>query len=236
MREISLFSRFGTLCLALLLLGANRGELRAQPAPRTTPVKTAGPEELSQAELLESYLNLREQLHSAQLAIVNNRLETEAAARAQAAAITEKFDALKSAMAAERLRLQEEADKAEYERAHQLAEAQRANRTIVWIASAFGGVGLLAMLFTALFQWRAINRMAEVVDLRLQLPAPPQQNLLPSEANELSGQTVALSNQRMLSAIDRIEQRIHELEHTAVQPAPPGASADPIRQVEGLMV
>ena len=247
MPKYSMLSRFGVLCLALFLLGVGCSGLQAQSAAEILPAKSATPDELSQTELLKSYLRVREQLHAAELAIANNRLEAEATARAQAAAITEKLDAIKSAMAAEREHLQVEAQRAETERVRQQAESQQANRTLLWVASAFGTVGLLAMFFTALFQWRSLNRMADVTAQRPQLPASGALGLLAAEAGALTGQTVALSNQRLLSAIDRIEQRIFELEHTADQPAPvrspdeteptprPAAAPDHAAQITALL-
>ena len=229
-------ARFLALFAVLLLLVAGRSELRAQTSAENPPVKSGSPDELSQAELLKSYLRVREQLHAEELSIVTNRLEAEATARAQAAAITEKLDAIKSVMAAERERQQLDAQRAAAERERQQADAQQANRTVLWAASAIGGVGLLAMLFTALFQWRAINRMTDATALRPQLLAPTQQSLLTAGAGTPSGETVALSNQRLMSVIDRIERRIFELEHTTTTPpiatnsVEVAVEADPVRR------
>ncbi len=248
MQNITRLSRVGALCVTLLV-AAGRTGLGAQTAVESPPVASTVPDELSQAELLKSYLHVKEQLHAAELAIVNNRLEAEAAARTQAAAITEKLDAIKSVMAAERERQQLEAQQAaterarqqvevqqaEAERARQQAEAERANRTILWVTSAIGGVGLLALLFTALFQWRAINRIAEIAGVHPQLPGASRQGLLVAETGGFSGQTVALANQRLMSMIDRMERRILELEHTAVPPPPaePPAESEPARRPVG---
>jgi tetratricopeptide (TPR) repeat protein len=215
----STLPRFGAICFALLLLVVWHCELRAQSPAENLPAKPATADELNQVELLKSYLRVREQLHAAELAIANNRLEAETTARTQAAAITEKLDAIKSALAVEREHLQAEALRAAAERERQQAETQRSNRTILWVASASGAVGLLAMFFTALFQWHALNRLGEISAQRPQLPGPGLPGLLPAETGALMGQTVALSNQRLLATIDRIEQRIFELEHTADQPA-----------------
>ena len=224
MKNKAMLSRVGAVGAALFLLIAAGSELRAQPAvppaAEVAPAKQAGPEDLSQAELLKSYLQVREQLHAAQLAIVNNRLEAEATARAQAAAITEKLDAIKAAMAVEREHQQAEATRLAAERERQQAEAERANRTILFVAAVFAGVGLLAMLLTALFQWRAVNRLTEVTAMRAQLPAPAPQALLSTDSGTPFDKTVAQSSQRLLSTIDRMERRINDLEHTAVRPVP----------------
>jgi tetratricopeptide (TPR) repeat protein len=226
-----MLSRFGALCVALLFLGAGRSALRAQPAADVPPPKSANPEDLGRDELLKSYLQLREQLHTAEVAIVNNRLESEATARSQAAAITEKLDAIKADLAAERARQQLEASRVAAERERQQAEAQHSYHTVLYVASAIGGVGLLAMLFTTLFQWRSVSRIAEVTALRLQLPDQARLGFSPDDNGAPSGEAVALSNQRMLSVIRRMEQRISELEHTA-EPPLPAASAEPAGETD----
>jgi tetratricopeptide (TPR) repeat protein len=225
MPNFAKLSRFGASCAALLALIAGPGMMRAQPAEESPSTKTTNPEAMSQADLLKSYLTVREQLQAAQMAIVNNRLEAEATARAQAATITAKLDAINLTMGAERKLQQAQADRAEYERERQLVETQQSNRNILWMAAAFGGLGLLTMLLTALFHWRAINRMANVMALGpAQLPAPGQSGLLTTETGANLGESVALSGQRMMSVIDRMERRIFELEHTAVNPPPTGST------------
>jgi len=201
---ISLISRTGAVCATVLLLVASRSAGWAQ----ATNGLAAKADELSQAELLKSNLHLQEQLHTAQLAIERNRLESQEAARAQAAAINDKLDAIRTALETERQRQQE--------------DMQRSNRTLLWVASAFGGVGLLAMLFTALFQWRAMNRMAEITAPRALLAAPGPHGLIPAETGGPPGKAVELSNQRLMSVIDRLERRVFELEHTPTK-TPPGA-------------
>jgi tetratricopeptide (TPR) repeat protein len=165
---------------------------------------------------MRSYLQVRDQLHATQLAIANSRAETEATARAQATAIAEKLEAIKSAMEAERQRQQVEMLRTNAERERQQMEAQRSNRTVLWVAVGFGAIGLLAMLFMPLVQLRTINRIAEVATQRPATPAPA--GLLQNDMDTLPGPTVDRSNQRLMSVIERMEKRIFELEHTAVHP------------------
>lgn len=220
MKKIALLSQLGALCLILLLLVAPIG-LRAQASNEAAPPpKVAVVDELSQAELLKSYLQIRDQLHATQLAIANSRAETESTARAQATAIAEKLEAIKSAMETERQRQQVEMLRTNAERERQQMDAQRSNRTVLWVAVGFGAIGLLAMLFMPLVQLRTINRIAEVATQR----APASPGLLTSgETDTLPGQAVTLSNQRLMTVIERMEKRIFELEHTAVHPLPPAA-------------
>lgn len=210
MKTIARLSCLGALCVTVLLLIGASDVAHAQTASEASAPKSSTPEELSQAELLKSYLQMREQLQATQLAIVNNRV----------AGVTEKLDAIKSAMDAERDRQQAEMQRLTAERERLQAETQRSNRTVLWIAAGFGGIGLIAILLMPLLQWRAMSRMAEVSALRPTLAPPPAgPALLPADPGA-SDQTVTLSNQRLMSVIDRIERRILELEHSTVHPLP----------------
>ena len=220
MKHIPRLFLFVPVLAVLLFAAPGVAETMAQTASRNEPGKSVAPSQLSQAELQEAYRSLQEQLRATQAAIVNSRLETEATARAQAAALAEKISAMNATLAAERRARQEENDRSEFARERQQSEIQRSNRSVVWVATAFGSIGLLAMLFAAQFQWRAINRMAQVIDERPLLPYPTEHGLPLGETGSAAAQPLALSTQRLLSAIDRMEQRIKELEPTAVQPLP----------------
>jgi tetratricopeptide (TPR) repeat protein len=220
--------RFGAVCVFTALIAATSGQINAQVAPGVSPVKTPSPEELSQAELLKSYLQLREQLQATQLAIATSRIEAEVTARAQAAALTEKLEAIKGAMDAEKERHRVETERAEAQRIEGerlRLEQQRSNRVILWIAVGIGSIALLAIVAGPLLQWRAITHLAQVVADRPQLMAPAQPALLTPESGGIADQTVTVSNQRIQGMIDRMERRILELEHTATRPTPSGAVA-----------
>lgn len=239
MKNQATFIRSGLICLTLSLLTAVSLKAQAPAAQETMPAPAAknvptsvnpaatsassSSDAASQAELLKSYLHVREQLHDAELAIANNRLEAEAAARAQAAAIAEKLDSIKTTIAAEREHQAADAQRAAAEQERQRLASQESNRIILWIAVSFGGVGLLTMLATAVLQWRGIKRMAEVTAQHPQLPMSAQQNWLTARNSGPVGGVVALSNQRLMSVIDRMERRILELETTAAHP--PAVSA-----------
>ena len=219
MKINAMFFPVRALAALLLFSFAAAGGLRAQTAAAPAVAKSAVPEELSSAELLKSYLQVREQLHATQLAIVNSRIEAEAAARVQAAAITEKLEAIKSAMAVERDRYQTETQRLNAERQLQQAETERTVRTVLWVAAIFGGVGLVAMLLMPVLQSRTLNKMAAAGAFRPQLAAPERPALPSGEAALGSAESaVALANQRLTSVIERMERRIFELEHTAVPP------------------
>jgi len=234
MQAFATLHRFGALCVIVLCLLSGRTGLQAQPtSPPAAPSNPAKPEELSQTEMLESYRHLREQLHLTQAAILKNRLETEATVMAQSAAFAEKLDTIKSLMADENRRQQALADRVEYERTQQQLEMKQSHETVLWIAGAFGGLGLLAMVFAARLQWRTIRRLTEAEEMRLQLPAPSQSNLTLTGPDAPSDQTVTLANQRMMSVITRMERRIHELENSA-HPLPT-ASHEPVGATKKAM-
>lgn len=210
-------------CVVAALFVATSGMSPAQTASGASSTKSSSPEELSQSELLKSYLQMKEQLQATQLAIATSRIEAEVTARAQAAAVTEKLEAIKAAMDAERERHRVDTERAQAQRAEserQQNELQRSNRTILWLAATFGGIALLAVVIGPLLQWRAMNQLAEVVSSRPQLPAPAPTPLLMSESAGLSDHTVTVSNQRIQGMIDRMERRIFELEHTAGHSSP----------------
>ena len=221
MKKHAMFPHFRLLGIALLALIVGPTP-RAQTAAEAPAARSTTPDDLTPSELLKSYLQVREQLYSAQLAIINNRVESESKARAQSAAVAEKLEAIKSAIEAEREGHRLETQRANAERERQRLEMEQANRNILWIAGAVGLAGLLALLVTPLIQWRTMNRITEIVALRPQLPAPGTPSLLPAEAGAPLEQTVNGSNQRLLSVLDRMERRILELEHTA------GPAANPV--------
>ncbi len=215
MKTFAPLSRSGALCVAMLFLLVGRGAAVAQS---TNPAALPSSELAGETEQLKAQnIRLQAQLREAELAIERNRAEAQEAARAQAAAITEKLNAIQAALDAERQRQQEELAK-------QREELQKSNRTLLWVAAAFGGVALLTMLYTALFQWRTTSRLAEISSARAQLPAPASAALLTSGAGDnLPGKAVELSHQRLMSVIDRLERRVFELEHTAAKPLPDAA-------------
>lgn len=220
MRTLPQSPRIGGLRIAAVLLVMGSGVAFAQSTgPETTQVKPVRPEEMSQTELLLSYRLLQEQLRSAQLAIVNNRLDAEAAAHAQSRATMEKLEQFRQSIAAEREKEQAAAERAAYERQRQQAEVQQSTRLAIWVATGFGGAGLLAMFITATLQRRAITQLTTVMEQRPALPGSTNPWMLPVGTSKAMDHTVALSNLRVQSTIARMEERIRELEQMTGQPA-----------------
>jgi tetratricopeptide (TPR) repeat protein len=209
---------FRALTSAAVLFLALAAGLSAQTpvdAP-TTINRSAVPSELGQADLLKAYLQVKEELHATQLAVANTRLEAEAAARTQTAALAEKIEAMKVSFETERDRQRMEWQQAETERSWQREEEEEFNRLVFWIGGVFGAVGLLAVLATPFLQWRALNRFVEVNAQRLQLTAASNQVGLSLPAgSSAADQAVETSSDRLMSVIDRMERRILELEETS---------------------
>jgi len=215
---------------ATLLLLAAAGSV---PAQGTNSIVPPLPEAASEVEQLRALnIRLQAQLREAELAIERNRAEAQEAARAQAAAITEKLTAIQTALDAERKRQQEELSQQRDELSRQRDQLQKSNTTLAWVAGGFGAFGVFAMLYTALFQWRMTNRIAEVTAIRAQLPAPAEHGLATTDAG-MPSKTVELSNQRLMTVIERLERRVFELENTAVKPLPAGESQETTTEASG---
>lgn len=221
MNQSSRPGRLGThlFVLGILLSSVLPLAAQTQAGGEGQAARPQGTEDQNQTELLRSYIQLREQLHATQMAVANSRVEAETAARIQAAALSEKLEAIKSAMDAERERQQAEAARQAAERNRQEEATQKSQRTFIWVACIFGGLGVLTLLLVPFFQWRALNRVIDGVAARSSAPVPlPTANVPALGAGAAAlDQAVELSNQRLMSVIDRVEQRVIELEQTATR-------------------
>lgn len=193
-------------------------------AGTTHPAPTASPQVLShdertRIELLESYQFLREQLRAAQVAIASNRIEAQEVARRQSEDLTARLDALRASLTVVNQRQQEAATRAEYDRYHQEQAETRSYRTLLWIAGTAGAAVLLTLLVMTRMQWRAMNRIADALGLQPQLLSQSSQFLPDSrELARLGDSAVAQANNRLASAVERIERRVSELESAARTP------------------
>lgn len=153
----------------------------------------------SQQQVLRSYLQLQEQLHSAMLTLEQSRRDAEVAARSNAQTIADRLNLIEQTLTVQR---------------RQEAEAvQSSNRTLLVMGGCFGALGLLGVVLMSWFQLRAMNRLASVASAlpALQLPAPGAAGAL--EAG--NGSVVETSNTRLLGAIERLEKRVLDMERTA---------------------
>jgi tetratricopeptide (TPR) repeat protein len=195
-----------TLLFTFLLASCEPVAFAAEPAAdAAAPAKT---EEATSLEL-RTYLQLQEQLHATQLAIERNRKEADAAAAQATEALAGRLQAIEQSLLAQRAR--------------ELEAMQSSNKVMLIVAGTFAAIGFMAMLLMAYFQWRTVNRLAEI---SAALPAAARALGVGRQIAELGpGDTQLIpvgraepSNLRMTDALERLEKRIHELEHTAHSP------------------
>src|SRR5277367_5062339 len=113
----------------------------------TNPNAVSGADTNSQ-ETLRSVLRLQEQLSATQLAIERGQQEADAAATRRAEALEGRLNGIEQNIAAQRSK--------------ELEAIQSYNKIMLIVACVFGGLGCLAMLLTAYFQWRTVNRLTEI--------------------------------------------------------------------------
>ena len=198
--------------LALILISLSRECLGAEPG---LPANSAGrADETNAQDTLRSYLQLQEQIHATQLAVERSRTQAEATAAETTRAFAARLQGIEQALASQR--------------AQELEAMQSSNKVMLVVAGMFAALGLLAMMFMAFFQWRTINRLAEIS------AALPMAHALGSGAamSALGAGDPHLvtisppekSSQRLLGTLERLEKRILELEHTAHTPLHADAS------------
>ena len=196
----------------------------------TPPAETQGQTQ----EQLRAYLQLQDQLHSALLAIEQARKEAEAASQKHADAIQQTRDETDSAsrrsaeLIGARLRLIEQTLTNQHDRA--VEAMQKSNRFMITLAAVFGGIGFLGMLFTAFCLWRALTRVAQITASLQPLHALHGRHTTSAVAGgdapfvTLNGPET--SSSRLLGAIEKLEKRIQDLEHTSLLPESIGAGQD----------
>lgn len=160
----------------------------------------------NKADSFNELLQIRDQLHAMQLVIESNRLVAAAEAQRNAGDLSARMRMLEQTVAAQR--------------ATELEATQKAQRLMLILAGGFGVLGLTAMLLMAYFQWRAVTRLVELAALRpaaWSLEDQAASPLLPGGAPP-DRATVRFSNIRLFQAVQRLEKRLLELEHTARAP------------------
>ena len=214
-RQIGSTNAAVRFCVFLLLgcfaLVATSAPTIAAPEEATTNAPAANTNSL---EVLRSYLQLQEQLHGLRLMIEESRKQADAAAGLNAQAVANRLQVLEQSLAVERAR--------------DLDAVRSSNRLTLIVSLAFAVVGLLAAVLMA-YQWRTVGRLAELSANR-----PPLRELGPHRAALEAGEPQLLgaglaeqSSSRLLDALNRIEQRIHDLEQTShppLNPAPPASN------------
>lgn len=173
--------------------------------PLSLTAETNDPANIS--DTMRAYLEVQSQLHATQLSLQRN--QEEAAAQAVHAA----------------RELEDRINQLEKSHERELQMAQGNNRVILILAGTFAGMGFLAMLLTGYFQWRAINRITEiVVATRGEYSAAAGWEIQQTGGeSQVAVQASSESTMRLLGVVDRLEQRILQLEqmtHSPVQDSP----------------
>ena len=204
------FIRTGGLVL-LALMGLFRPALAADTnAAPGAEDKTAEAAGISAQDSMRAYLQIQEQLRNTLAGVEKNRQEAEAAA----ATNSQVLDA--------RLRLMEKT----------FADGiESSDRMILMAAGTFAAIGFLVLLLAAFLQWTAVNRLAAAA-ASLSAFHPPQLTG-PGMAQLPPAHVLEQSSTRFLALIERLEQRIHELEASVKPPQSLPESSSPNGNANG---
>jgi len=195
-------ARLSVFCGVLLILSA----FRAATAETTNAPVQSGE---TNSQELRTYLQLQEQLHATRLAIESVGAEAKQAAAQNAEELAVRLHALEQAVAAQR--------------AKELEAMQSSNRNMLYVAGAFASIGCIAMLLMGYYQWRTVNRLAE---LSAAIPGGaialgglrPIAAIGSGSTHEVTAASTINPNPELLETIQRLEKRVQELEHAS--PAP----------------
>ena len=156
---------------------------------------------------MRSYLQLQEQLHATQLAIESNREAGTAITLRTAEALAARMQAIEQSLSAQRVR--------------ELDAMQSSNRVMLIVAGSLAALGFLAMLLMGYFQWRTVNRLAEIS------AAIPSTSLAMSVGRPLPalgpGDSPSGTND-LIGVVHQLEKRVIELEHVSTPPLQNGNS------------
>jgi len=169
--------------------------------------------------VVNGYLQIQEQLHATLLAIDDNRRQAEAEAATNAAALTARLQTLEQTIADQR--------------ASEIEAARKTQQIALFMAGAFGLIGLGIMLLMVYFQWRVFTQLIKITTRQPSALALGNHRALPlvEAASELAAPAraaVESSNTRLLGVVERLEKRILELEQISraplTEPAEPAAA------------
>jgi tetratricopeptide (TPR) repeat protein len=200
-------ARLSVFCGLLLTLSA----FRVASAETNAPAQSGE----TNSQELQTYLQLQEQLHATRLAIESVGAEAKQAAAQNAEQLAVRLHALEQAVAVQR--------------AKELEAMQSSNRNMLYVAGAFASIGCIAMLMMGYYQWRTVNRLAE---LSAAIPPSgaialggmrPIAELGPGSMHEVTAAAPNHPNSELLETIQRLEKRVQELEHTSPAPLANGS-------------
>jgi len=197
-----LFACAWLFCTALIIQSADS----VPPLPPVVTDKTN-----VESGLLEPP-SVQEQQDAMQQAIEQTRREAEAAVKRNADALAARLDLIEQALA--------------QQHKHELEALQNSNRTTLIVAGILAGTGFVGMLCLAFFLMRATNRLTEmtmaIVPLSHSFGAGPKALTL-GDARLAGANPAERSGARLFGAIEQLEKRLQELEHTTQAAPPPSA-------------
>jgi tetratricopeptide (TPR) repeat protein len=197
---------FGFFRIGCLVLFATMGLLRPALATDTNATpgaegKTTEAAPMSSQEFQRYYQQIQDQLRTTLLAVETNRQESAAQAASNSQAMEARLRAMEKSFADGRLDLMQGMD--------------RSDRMVLMAAGTFAAIGFLVLLLAAFLQWTAVNRLAAAT---ASLSAHPPQLAGMSVGQLPPAQVLEQSSSRFLALIERLEQRIHELEASVKLP------------------
>ena len=204
------YSRFGWV------FGATLGLIATAGAWAQTNQPAVALEDAWARHVIQNYQDLQQQQQAALRAIENARLDSEAAARRNAEAMEARLKQIEEVVTTQRER--------------ELATIQGSHHTTLVVVSIFAGVGFCGMLLFALALLRSLNRRASAaMAVPVGMPLGPGYAAGALGAGDTSlavTDPARQSTTRFLGAVERLEQRIRELEtSTDLSPAPAAADA-----------
>lgn len=170
----------------------------AETAPKVNSAPNPSDPEIQ----LRAYLKMQEQLHATLLAVEQSRQESSYESRTNSELLAARLETLERSLARQR--------------EQQWESLQSSNHTMLILAASVIGLGLIALAFTALFQSRGMNRLAEIATTLSQERSPLRSLGLGSAGEPLLLEGGGSPGQRsLLATVDQLQQRIRELERTA---------------------
>ena len=206
---MNLHRKFLTVCAGLLL------------ATNVLAEDTNAVPGLTRDDVSNNYLQIQEQIHATQLAIASSQQAAVDAAKSNADVLAARLLSLEQSVATQRT-----------------ADAETARKTqqlTLFLAGAFGLLGLGIMLLMAYFQWRAFTQLAEISTQHhaaiANADGAVHQLAAPGRA------TVETSNARLLDVVGQLEKRIHELEsgQKYLPEVAAAKAADPLAETQTLL-
>jgi tetratricopeptide (TPR) repeat protein len=219
-RSHSLFFRIALLfCLGLTCLAGHSAPPTTNAIPETDG-KAAEEAFITNQESIRSYLQIQEQLHTLQVVNEKNRLEAEAAAARNAELLQMQLDNLQKSVISQRR-----------DELNELKVIHQSNGHVLVAAGAFLALGFLVLLSAIFFQWNVVNRLtalaASLPEHPLLGPGRATAALGMGDGSPIPGQpALEQSNNRFLAIVERLEQRLLDMETGSRPPLRDGPSAN----------